>query len=60
LTLYYYIEFVQKTMMRSVIQSKSIEESKLATNRHEAEMKKYLKYLEKTQAKNSSKDAPSK
>jgi predicted nucleic acid-binding Zn-ribbon protein len=37
--------------MSSVIKSKSLEESKAATARQEAEMKKYLKYLEKMRAK---------
>jgi hypothetical protein len=47
-------------MMRSVIQNKSLEESKIASNRQETEVKKYLKYLEKMRARNSSNNECSK
>lgn len=47
-------------MMRSVIQTKSLEESKIASNRQETEVKKYIKYLEKTKTKNSTNNECSK
>lgn len=41
----FYVNFNQSTMMKSMIESKSMEESKIAMNRYGEEINKYLRYL---------------
>lgn len=50
-TAYIYLNFVTSTMMKSIIESKSAEETKVSFGKFEEEVNRYLKHLNKMRMK---------